>query len=153
MQAGGFSEVIRRGSTLQNPDQACFLVPMTSEWMALVGARLEDDDALFKLGFDSSCDVYDNEAAWWCPSSTTPSTGGSMAPLALWIRSLKARGSSTSQSRPIFEHFISMCRSNCSLVVDDQLQMMAFIVYTAGVLVVGYPGVCIHGVPLVLGRH
>ena len=43
---------------------------MTSEWTALVGARLEDDDAIFKLG-------------------------------------------------------------------DDQLQIMAFTVYTAGVLVVG----------------
>ena len=52
-----------------------------------------------------------------------------------------------------FEHFISMWRPNCSLVVDDQLQMMAFTVYTAGVLVVGFPGVCIHGVPRVLGRH
>ena len=74
VQAGGFFEVIRRGSALQNPEQACFLVPMTSEWIALVGARLEDEDAFFKLGFCSSCDVYDNEATWWCPLSTTPST-------------------------------------------------------------------------------
>ena len=39
-----------------------------------------------------------------------------------------------------FEHFISLWRPNCSLVVDDQLQLMAFTVCTAGVLVVGYPG-------------
>ena len=52
-----------------------------------------------RLVFRSSCVVYDHEAIWWCPSSPTPSTGGSMALLALWIRALNAQSSSTSQSR------------------------------------------------------
>ena len=68
--------------TLQSPEQECFLVLV----MALVRARQTDEDTLFKLGFRSSFDVYDNEAIWWCPLSTTPSTASSMAPLALWIR-------------------------------------------------------------------
>ena len=45
----------------------------------------------------------------------------------------------------------------CATLVSIPLGLIKFIgeltVYTAGVPVVGYPGVCNHEVPLVLGRH
>ena len=78
----------------------CFLVPFFRELMALVRANWNLEFLLYsRLVFRSSSGVYDNEAFWWCPSSFTPLTGGSVAQLALWIRTLNARGSSTSQSR------------------------------------------------------
>ena len=46
--------------------------------------QLEREFLLYsRLVFRSSFNEYDNEAIRWCPSSTSPSTGGSMALLAL----------------------------------------------------------------------
>ena len=80
-----------------------------------------------------------------CPSSTTPSTGGSAASLDSYIEGSRLFYVTVASH---FDHFISLWRSNCSLVVDNQLQMMVFAVHTAGAVVVGYPGMCTHGVPL-----
>ena len=50
-------------------------------------------------------------------------------------------------------NFVDKCATLVSFPIALVKLIGELTFYTAGVLVVGYPGVCIHGVPLVLGRH
>ena len=65
-------------------EQVCFIVPVIRELMPLTRALWDLQFLLYsRLVFRSSFDEHDNEALWWCPSSTSPSTSGSLALLVL----------------------------------------------------------------------